>query len=350
MLRETLGKTARHVRHAALNGLRSIGGLNRIAKSEWRRKRLLILCYHGVSLQNEHEWRPELFVTEEFLRRRFEIIRDRGYVVLPLGEAVARLRSGTLPSRSVVITFDDGFYNFTAAAAPLLSEFDFPATVYMSTYHCINQRPILRLTLSYLLWCARFKVFDSSSFAGLKYQAELNDDVQRERLVAELLTEARNLSHDRAAQQTWLGQLAASLGIDWENILRSRILHLMTPEEVTHIASRGFDIQLHTHRHRTPRERSAFCSEVDENRRILEELSGRSAIHFCYPSGDHHPIFLPWLRDLRVETATTCETGLARAAHDPLLLPRYVDTMAQSEVMFESWLSGAAEVLSLKRA
>jgi len=63
---------------------------------------------------------PELFVTEAFLRRRFEIIRDGGYMILPLGEAVARLRGGTLPGRSVVITFDDGFYNFIAAAAPLL--------------------------------------------------------------------------------------------------------------------------------------------------------------------------------------------------------------------------------------
>jgi peptidoglycan/xylan/chitin deacetylase (PgdA/CDA1 family) len=126
-------------------------------------------------------------------------------------------------------------------------------------------------------------------------------------------------------------------------------LHLMMPEEVADIARRGFDIQLHTHRHRTPRDRSAFYSEIVENRRVLEELSGRPATHFCYPSGDHDSVFLPWLKDLRVETATTCETGLARGGHDPLLLPRYVDTMAQSEVMFESWLSGAAEVLSLKR-
>jgi peptidoglycan/xylan/chitin deacetylase (PgdA/CDA1 family) len=125
-------------------------------------------------------------------------------------------------------------------------------------------------------------------------------------------------------------------------------LNLMTPEEVTDIARRGFDVQLHTHRHRTPREKSVFCSEVVENRRILEELTGRPAIHFCYPSGDHDLAFLPWLRDLRVETATTCDPSLARAEHDPLLLPRYVDTMAQSEVMFEGWLSGAAEVLNLK--
>ena len=183
-----------------------------------------------------------------------------------------------------MITFDDGFYNFTDAAAPLLEEFGFPATFYMSTYHCIHQRPILRLTISFLLWRARLKILDPSVFGSQKYPAALDDEGQREKHVAKLLKEARVLSNDRDAQQAWFGPLAASLGIDWENIVRGRILHLMTPEEATN-----------------------------------------------------------------VETATTCEPGLAKADYNPLLLPRNVDTMAQSEVMFESWLSGgAAEILSLK--
>jgi hypothetical protein len=206
MVGVTLYDTARQSRQAVLNGLRTIGGLTWFAKSEWRRKRLLILCYHGVSLQDEHEWHPQLFVTEAFLRRRFEIIRDSGYLVLPLSEAVDRLRGGTLPDRSVAITFDDGAHNFFAAAAPVIEEFGFPATVYISTYHCIHQRPILRLTISYLLWCARLKVLDPSVFRVQKYLVALNDDRQREKFAAELYTEARALSNEREAQQAWLVQ------------------------------------------------------------------------------------------------------------------------------------------------
>jgi len=127
--------------------------------------------------------------------------------------------------------------------------------------------------------------------------------------------------------------------------MRSRLFHLMTSAEIADMARRGIDIQLHTHRHRTPRDEAAFRREVLENRRILEDLAGRPATHFCYPSGDVDPVFLPWLRDLEVETATTCAVGMADSDHDPLLLPRYVDTMAQSEVLFESWLSGARAIL-----
>lgn len=338
-------KAVRIGRHTALTGFRIMGGFNWFATSRWRRRRLLILCYHGVSLQDEHHWDPELFVTPAFLRRRFEILRDRAYVVLSLGDAISRLRRDMLPPQSVVLTFDDGFYNFYGAAAPLLEEFRFPATVYLSTYHCLHQRPILRLTLRYLLWRARAQVLPPGLLPGQSSCIDLQDVRQREDLAAVLLDEARVLSGNRHAQQAWLGQLAGRLGIDRESFIRGRLFHLMTEDEVSDIAHRGFDVQLHTHRHRTPREESAFRSEVLDNRRILERLTGRAATHFCYPSGDVDPMFLPWLRDVGVDTATTCAVGLARAEHNPLLLPRFIDTMLQSEVLFESWLSGAAVML-----
>jgi peptidoglycan/xylan/chitin deacetylase (PgdA/CDA1 family) len=348
---ENLRRTARHVRHVALAGLRAVGGFRWIAESAWRRRRLLILCYHGVSLQNEHEWNGALFVTPAFLKRRFEILRDGGYVVLPLGEAVRSLRRGALPPRSVVLTFDDGFHDFFAVAAPLLEEFGFPATIYMSSYYCVHQRPIPVVTLRYLFWCARLQVLTPGVLPGQDGSVDLQDPQQRGKLAATLLDKVQVLSGSQEAQQALLGEVAERLGIDWANIVRSRLFHLMSAAEVTDIVRRGFDVQLHTHRHRTPREKSDFCHEVIENRRILEEMTGYRATHFCYPSGDVDAVFLPWLRELEVESATmTAVAGLARAEHDPLLLPRFVDTMAQSEVLFESWLSGAGAILTPRRA
>jgi peptidoglycan/xylan/chitin deacetylase (PgdA/CDA1 family) len=336
---------ARRVRHAALHGLQAAGGFRWVADSEWRRRRLLILCYHGVSLQDEHEWHRELFVTREFLRRRFEILRASGYVVLPLGEAVRALRHGTLSPRSVVLTFDDGFYNFLAAAVPLLEEFGYPATNYVSSYYCVHQRPILGLTLRYVLWRARRMRLEPDTLPGQHEAVDLQDSEQRGKLGAALLAEAETFASDRPAQQAWVAGIATALGVDWDSIVRSRLFHLMSTEELGDVARRGFDVQLHTHRHRTPRDKSAFCRELLENRRVLEEHTGKPATHFCYPSGDVDPMFLPWLREHNVESATTGVTGHANAGHDALLLPRCIDTMVQSEVMFESWLSGAGTIV-----
>jgi len=321
-------------------------GLGRFtSRSRWRQRRLLILCYHGVSLRDEHLWHPELFVTRDFLIRRFEIIRSQGYTVLPLPEAVARLRVGTLPERGVVLTFDDGFYDFYAAAAPILQRFDFPATVYLSTYHCLHQRPILGLTLPYLLWRARDQVPSHGLHLPDGQLADLSRDAQRATILPALLEEARALSADRDAQLQWMEALSYRLQVSWQDIMATRVMHLMTGAEVAAVSSQGIDVQLHTHRHQTPTTKDSFFSEILENQRVIRNFTGKTATHFCYPSGIVQPEYLPWLHELKTTSATTCEPQLASARTDPLLLPRFIDTLGQSELYFESWLSGMAGFL-----
>ena len=344
-----LNITARSVRLAALTGLRSVNGFRGVSASEWRRRQLPILCYHGVSLRDEHEWHRELFVTPAFLRRRFEILRERGYTVLALEEGVRRLRTNTLPHRSVVLTFDDGFYNFLAAAVPVLEEFGYAATNYVSTYYCVRQRPLLNLTIRYVVWRARTRIVDAGSFPELSSQIDLRIPSQRTKLSEHLIYLSEKLANDREKQDEWVGETAERLGVDWGDLMKSRMFHLMSPAEIAEVARRGFDIQLHTHRHRTPRSKESFCGEIMENRQILEQFTGHSANHFCYPSGDVDAMFLPWLRELGVETATTGVARLAKADNDVLLLPRYVDTMTQPEVIFESWLAGVGEILRRRK-
>src|SRR5690348_9942669 len=131
------------------------GVLDRMRDSDWRRRRLLILCYHGVSTCDEHEWDSELYVPPALLRRRLEYLRENRYNILPLAEACRRLKSNSLPPRSVAVTFDDGALDFATAALPILREFDAPATVYLTTYYSDAQLPVFDVVLSYVLWRGR---------------------------------------------------------------------------------------------------------------------------------------------------------------------------------------------------
>ena len=57
------------LKRSLLTAARDAGLLEAIADSDWRRRRLLILAFHSVSLDDEHEWRRELFFTpREFPR------------------------------------------------------------------------------------------------------------------------------------------------------------------------------------------------------------------------------------------------------------------------------------------
>jgi hypothetical protein len=123
------------VKRRVLGASSRLGILRGIRDSAWRQRRLLILCYHSISIDDEHEWSGTYSMAPAVLESRLRMLRDGRYNVLPLDEACAGLYEGTLPPRSVALTFDDGMFDFHARAWPLLQRFGFPATVYLTTYY-----------------------------------------------------------------------------------------------------------------------------------------------------------------------------------------------------------------------
>jgi len=335
---------------ATLSLLKSAGAVHFVANSSWRRERLLILCYHGISLEDEHLWRPGLYMTAELLASRLQTLRAMDCSVLPLGEALTRLRPGDLPPRSVAITFDDGTYDFYKQAYPLLKKHAFPVTVYQTTYYTDHEIPIFNLTCSYLLWKRRGEQLGSGRDLGVVEPLDLRTELGRHKVVRGLIDLSARENLTGLQKNELARRLASILGIDYSAFAAKRILQLMNRGEVTEIAKGGVDVQLHTHRHCTPDEEILFRREIRENRDRIQSLTGTQATHFCYPSGVYRQEFIDWLRQENVVSATTCDAGLADRNANPLLLPRFVDTSARTQLEFESWLSGVGSALALRRA
>ena len=342
----------KRIKRHALAAAQSAGIMSFARESVWRGRRLLVLGYHGVSSDDEHQWDGELYVPPELLRNRFEMLRSGGYRVLPLGEAVQRLYDATLPSRAVAITFDDGAYDFFTHARPILEEFGFPATVYLTSYYARLQRPVFNTMLRYLLWKARDRTLDPTGVADGQRPLRLTTGADRAAAFESVAgaCAARRLSG--ADKDAVLETVAGRLDIDYADLIRRRFLHLMSPDEIARLPRDLIDVQLHTHRHRVPAEADAFEREILDNRREIAAMTGvpgDRAIHFCYPSGVTHPAFPGWLRRLGVASATTCFPGIASVESDPLLLPRLIDTVYVSCVEFEGWLTGASAFLPRRR-
>ena len=338
----------RGVRLAALRAFDALGLDDAALRTRWRRNRLLILGYHGIALVDEHEWDRELYMPAAVLRRRFELIREAGCNVLALDDAVKQLYEGDLPPASVVLTFDDGTYDFYARAFPIVHVFGFPVTVYLTTYYTELERPVYNGMSSYLLWKGRDRALRWPEVLGHHGDVALTNDGRR--LAGERLRRfplEQGLSGRE--KDALLARLAALLDVDYEDILRRRILQLMTLPEARELARRGVDLQLHTHRHRVSLEEGAFDREVRENQERLRRLRTSEATHFCYPGGVTRREFLPWLRRRNITSATTCNPGMASRRHDRLLLPRYIDTGTHTETEFRGWLTGPAALLRRRR-
>jgi peptidoglycan/xylan/chitin deacetylase (PgdA/CDA1 family) len=327
---------------AALRLARAVGANALVMGSSWRRNRLLILCYHGTSLDDEHDWNPTTHVTAQKLRLRLETIRDAKCHVLPLGEGIRRLYKGSLPPRSVALTYDDGTYDFYRVAFPVLSSFGFPVTVYLTTYYAQYHRPVYDPMVSYLLWKGRGRTMWWPEVWGTGKPVQITDAGIRTG-AARFRRFAAERGLDGVEKDALLAKLAGMLELDYESIMRRRILHIMTLEEARELAGKGVDFQLHTHRHRVSRDKALFEREIAENRKSLASVSQSAAAHFCYPSGVHRPEFPDWLRDWNMVSAVTTETGLASPHSNAMLLPRVLDSSTITDAEFAAWLSGLAD-------
>lgn len=338
----------RSARRACLQIGQRTGGFMLVGDSRWRRSRLLILCYHGVSLEDEHLWDGALYMPPALLAQRLELLRARDCHVMPLTEGIERLYDEDLPPRSVVITFDDGYYDFAERAYPLLAEYGYRATVYLPTLHCGKDAPVFATACSYVLWKARGARYVVPEVRREALDLTTNDGILE--AVGAVKSVAKRDKLAPAEKTLLLQRVAGAIGVDYGAIAARGLLRIMNPADVKRLSDAGVDFELHTHRHRTPLDRAAFTEEIETNRARLEQMTGKPARHFCYPSGAYEPEFIPWLTALGIVSATTCDPGLATSETPPLMLPRFVDTSSTSAVEFEGWLSGAAAWLTPRRS
>lgn len=326
-------------------------GLFRLAR-RLTRTDLRILCYHGFSMRDEDRFRGSLFVSREFLDDRMGYLRDEGYCVLPLDEAVERLSDGTLPPDPVAITIDDGFHSVYAVARDVLLKYGYPSTLYLTSYYFEKATPIFQLAVDYMCWKSQKSSVDLSRLGvpALADATALEFSAENRALASGQIFAHGAIVLDEDGRVELSRRLADALEVDYAQIRDSRILSLISPDEARELTASGMAIELHTHRHQFPDCPATAHSELQSNRAAVEPVIGRRMEHFCYPSGKWSPVHHPVLARDGIRSATTCVAGLARRSSNRLALPRILDDNRVSRIEFEAELSGFTELLRRSRA
>jgi peptidoglycan/xylan/chitin deacetylase (PgdA/CDA1 family) len=276
---------------------------------------LSILIYHRVVAEPD-PLAPDEVCAAEF-DRQLQVLK-RWFSVLPLPEAVAGLRRGTLPSRPACVTFDDGYADNATVALPLLRRHSVPATFFVTTGYLDGGR-MWNDSVIETVRSARGDALDARS-VGLD-ELPISTPALRRQAIAKLLgalkylpLEERQGRVDRLVSES-SGALPSDL--------------MMTADQVRQLHANGMEIGGHTVTHPIlagldpPR----AAREIEDGKRRLEEITGGPVRLFAYPNGkpgrDYSREHVDMVRELGFEAAVSTAWGVGHAASDPYQLPRF---------------------------
>ncbi len=316
------------------------------------RKKIRVLCYHGFTMEDEHRNVPGLFIEPREFEKRLNYLKTKGYQVVSLEQAYQNIKRGEDKKDQVVITIDDGYFSVLKEAAPLLREYQYPSTLYLTSYFFNKDCPVFTLAVGYMMWKSNktHADFSALNIPSISKYTHCELTSKNKNKIAILIKEYGQPLKGNEKRVAILQNLGAVLGVDYQQLNRQRLFNLINEEELSELLDHGVDIQLHTHRHTFPVNHKIAQKEIQDNKSAIDPLLAKPMTHFCYPSGVWSTKHWEVLEEEDIATATTCVTGLVDNASQLLAWPRILDSSRVSQVEFEAEVSGFNELLRMVRS
>jgi peptidoglycan/xylan/chitin deacetylase (PgdA/CDA1 family) len=320
------------------------------AKTFWRwtQARLLggalILGYHQITdaRYDGYEDRVSPGFFEEQMEALCKFTRPLG-----LSRLVEYLKDGSVSSRSVVVTFDDGYADNLYHAKPILEKYDVPATIFLCSGYAGKEfwwDELERLVLS--------SRADPRELRLGKRQFQWN-----QRMVSPEAGAVTELTRRREFRQA-LYHFLLPLDIDernasmevirgWAGVLsnESAVHRSMNQEELLQLAEGGLiEIGSHTRNHPMLPQLSVQrqAEEIMWGKQDLEAVVGRPVAGFSYPNGQATRDAKRIVHDLGFVFACTSLQDVVRPGCDIFEMPRFWQRDVDGDRFMRSlnlWLS-----------
>jgi peptidoglycan/xylan/chitin deacetylase (PgdA/CDA1 family) len=277
-----------------------------------------------------------LAVSPAHFSEHLEILKRHSTISMP--DLVQALGTGVIPHRPVVVTFDDGYADNVETAQPLLEQHAVPATVYLTTGAIGSdrefwwdelQRVLLEphdLPLELDLRGYRRELRSDAAYRDSAYarhrswRAWDTPPTARHTMYAELWQRLYQLP--AAEKHAFLDELLAWAGL--EPFVRPTH-RLVSVEEAMQLGrSALIEIGAHTVSHPAlpMLPVASQAAEIQQSRRVLQDLLHLEISCFAYPHGDHQPDTVSIVRASGFTSACTTAAGVVSAQSDCLTLPR----------------------------
>lgn len=240
------------------------------------RKHPRVLMYHRFSDQRELGK-----VCIDTLERQIIELKDN-FHVFPLSYISERLSNNkSIPENTVVITIDDGYKDFYLYAYPLLSKYNVPVTIYITT-DFIDER--------IWLWPDKINYVLKGTNCDHVYIDRFNREISlatiddRNSAWDELIGYCMGLPQED--RDKFIDDMADKLKVAISNKPHEEY-SAMSWDMIREIAGNGIDIGAHTITHPvlSRESESKAIEEISGCKRKIESIINKPVVNFCYPNG-----------------------------------------------------------------
>ncbi|MGL4593410.1 MAG: polysaccharide deacetylase family protein [Thermoguttaceae bacterium] len=302
-----------------LAGSRSSGFWN------WRKRsvgnRLLVLCYHSViSDDAPNDPRTNIAVTRSQFERQMSILR-RKWTPISLADIASCLeKSAPLPKNAIHVTFDDGFRNNLTLAAPILQQYEIPATVFLTagligTTKLLWSQEVEERHLALSIQMQK----DAEIELQKKLQKELEEileqkikkklqklqlelpDVKSEEISPETISDFQPFSVkslgelkriSQLERMAYIDQLRQTTTLSIDSKWQQELYEFLNWDEVRNLHQMGISIGAHsmTHPILTSLDSTSLHQELSKSKTRIERELGESCLAIAYPNGSQHDV------------------------------------------------------------
>lgn len=283
----------------------------------WSTSKLHVLIYHRV-LPSHDPLRPDCLTKEQF-HKHLKIFK-KWFHVVPLIEGYHRMLEGSLPPRSICITFDDGYQDNVDVAMPMLKSFDMPATFFIATAFLQE---------------------------GLMFNDVIIERVKRTNQTIEVGHQSfacDNLCGKLAAIQALTKKIKTMSLVDRQQALvelwpnNGQLPRLMVkPAGVRALETGGMTVGAHTMSHPLLSQESDEVAkkQIQGSKDSLEDILQKPVSWFAYPNGkkgvDFEQKHANMVKELEFAGALSTDWGMVTKQSDAYSLPRFTPWQTKSK-------------------
>lgn len=285
--------------------LKNFIGQNNFIKKIYKKNQgsAAIICYHRVITDEENDkyLRPsgDLSIAKKNFEKQICFLKENFKVV-----AMDELLIDTKDEFKVAITFDDGYLDNFINALPILTKYNLPATIYITSGFICRE--------AFAWWLELWNLIIEKNIFILKYEKiNLNEDIStynsKRKLYFELAKYLKNLPHEEHKK------IFLTLNNN-EFIPKFNDLFLNEKQLILLANSDLITIGAHTHTHPNLKilNNDDCIFEIKKSKDYLEKILSKKIKHFAYPYGTKEFFSIreqDILKNMGFSTAVTTLTG-----------------------------------------